>query len=210
MTQNVQKPIQENHRPTCIALLCRVIIVGLAGIFWTGGVTPGDISAQAQTYDETAPDNIPTTLSEDDLPSETEQGTEQESGTEGKFIRVEKLQDVDPDSLGLLSEEQGGLGAAMWQGTSRGQAQALMDKLPTSTPSPSVRNLSRQVLLSNAVAPQADLRADTQGESLVGESLVARRIELLRAMGDVEAVGRLMSLVPSRHELNSQGPPRLD
>ena len=102
-------------------------------------------------------------------------------------IEIEVLEEVDPDSLGILESHQGGLGELMWSGTSRARANALMNLVPSASTSSAVRDLTRRVLLSNATAPEGDMD---------DESLVAQRINLLYAMGDIEAMRTLMDIAP--------------
>ncbi|MBT4940040.1 MAG: hypothetical protein HON14_12970, partial [Rhodospirillaceae bacterium] len=50
-------------------------------------------------------------------------------------INVEELKKIDSDSVGTLTEEQGGFGINMWEGTSRNLVEKLLPKLPVNSSS---------------------------------------------------------------------------
>jgi hypothetical protein len=104
-------------------------------------------------------------------------------------VRVDRLSTVDADSIGVLTAEQGGFGASMWQGTRRSLVEALLPRLPVDTGSRAMRDLMRRLLLSAAGAPD--------GESAPG-SLVALRARMLLAMGDFGGVERLLAATSAR------------
>ncbi len=103
--------------------------------------------------------------------------------------QVGNLQNIDPDSTGILSKAQGGFGAEMWLGTDRAIVETLLPQLPVSSSSATMRNLMRRLLLSIARVPE--------GKSS-GLSLVATRIKLLVAMGDLVGVNTLLNATPGR------------
>ncbi len=109
------------------------------------------------------------------------------AGTGG--VQVGNLQNIDPDSTGILSKAQGGFGAEMWLGTDRAIVETLLPQLPVSSSSATMRNLMRRLLLSIARVPE--------GKSS-GLSLVATRIKLLVAMGDLVGVNTLLNATPGR------------
>ena len=113
--------------------------------------------------------------------------TNNPAGTGG--VQVGNLQNIDPDSTGILSEAQGGFGAEMWLGTDRAIVEKLLPQLPISSSSAVMRELMRRLLLSIARVPE--------GKSS-GLSLVATRIKLLVAMGDLVAVNTLLNATPGR------------
>ena len=104
-------------------------------------------------------------------------------------IQVDTLYTVDPDSAGTLSQKDGGLGVGMWDGTGRSLVDSLLPRLPVHTASPTMRDLMRRLLLSNAASPRGDSRMG---------GLIALRARLLAAMGDLEAVKSLLEVVPQR------------
>ncbi|MCZ6523585.1 MAG: hypothetical protein O7A68_06935 [Alphaproteobacteria bacterium] len=103
-------------------------------------------------------------------------------------IQVERLQSLDPSSVGVLDEDQGGLGVDMWAGTSRALVERLLSRLPAGTRSRAMRRLMRVLLLSAAKVPE--------GEPTV-PSLLGLRVERLAAAGDMEAVRQLINLAPN-------------
>lgn len=107
--------------------------------------------------------------------------------TEG--VRVGSLQSIDSDTAGTLTKAQGGFGNDMWLGTSRAIVERLLPQLPVNASSVAMRDLMRRMLLSVARVPE--------GKSS-GVSLVAIRIKLLAAMGDLVAVNTLLNVTPGR------------
>jgi hypothetical protein len=114
------------------------------------------------------------------------------SGT-GKPIELAKpvesgeLQGIDPDALGLLGPEQGGLGAALWKGVPRELVERLMPALVLPTISPALNNLAARFLLTTANVPEG---ASTGG----AQSLTAQRVERLIALGDAADAWKLAQL----------------
>ena len=72
-----------------------------------------------------------------------------------KSIQVEGLSEIDPNSVGSLSVENGGFGEDMWLGTPRSLIESLLPQLPVAIRSPVLRDLQRRLLLSGAVMPPA-------------------------------------------------------
>ncbi len=107
----------------------------------------------------------------------------------GTGVQIDSLQTIDSDTAGTLTAEQGGFGADMWKGTERAIVERLLPQLPVSTSSAAMRNLMRRMLLSIARVPE--------GKSQ-GASLVAIRVKLLAAMGDLVAVNILLNVTPGR------------
>ena len=103
-------------------------------------------------------------------------------------VQIESLAALDPSSVGVLNEEQGGLGLDMWVGTRRGLVERLLPRLPATTQSPAMQSLMRRLLLSTAWVPE--------GEATV-PSLLGLRVERLIAAGALEAVGALLRVVPA-------------
>jgi hypothetical protein len=127
-------------------------------------------------------------------------------------ISVEELEKIDSDSVGTLTEEQGGFGISMWEGTNRSLVEKLLPKLPANSSSRAMRDLMRRLLLSAAKSPGSVNPLDHQlastqpgsvGAALsakpeVTGKLLAMRIERLSAMGDVSAVDGLLKVAPNR------------
>jgi len=106
-----------------------------------------------------------------------------------KGFEVDKLESIDPDSVGTLGAADGGLGDAMWRGTPRAVAEALIDRLPDNPHSPVMHDLMRRLLLSRAAVPE--------GEA-TGDPLVVRRARKLAALGDMAGLKALIGAVQRR------------
>jgi hypothetical protein len=111
----------------------------------------------------------------------------------GTSIQVDTLQTINPDTAGVLNEQEGGFGVDMWAGTSRRMLETLMDRLPANIQSEMMRDLMRRLLLSTATLP----------EGMAGDgSYIARRVGLLAAMGDTLSVSRLLDATPGRSNID--------
>jgi len=115
--------------------------------------------------------------------------TAQPAAATAAGVQVDSLKKVDPDTAGTLTLEHGGFGPDMWRGTDRALVERLLPKLPVNTPSATMRELMRRMLLSIARVPE--------GKS-AGASLVAIRVRLLADMGDLVAVNALLNATPGR------------
>jgi hypothetical protein len=115
----------------------------------------------------------------------------------GGGIRVDTLEALDPDSVGLLDAGAGGFGAAMWRGTPRALVARLLPRLPDASGSRTALDLARRLLLSAASAPADDGGRHRAEDS---PSLVAMRVDRLLARGDVESTRALLAVVPGRLE----------
>ncbi|MGY9000309.1 MAG: hypothetical protein ACKVIK_10350 [Rhodospirillales bacterium] len=127
-------------------------------------------------------------------------------------INVQELDEIDSDSVGTLTEEQGGFGFKMWEGTDRSLVEKLLPKLPANSSSRAMRSLMRRLLLSVAKSPvnidllenrlaskqPARVTALAVAKPKVTGELLASRIERLLAMGDVAAVDGLLKVAPNR------------
>lgn len=104
-------------------------------------------------------------------------------------VASDPLRPVDTESLGLMSEQQGGFGVTLWSNTRRDVVEALLPRLPTNVTAPSLQSLERRLLLSIATPPEGD-RA--------GSGLMPIRVERLYARGDVLAALDLANALPPR------------
>jgi len=95
-------------------------------------------------------------------------------------IRVQGLDAVRDDSLGIISDEAGGLGADIWSGTRRADAVRLLRSLPDAYPYRAAHDLARRLLSTAARAPAAT----SEGAGGAEEGLLGPRIDRLAAMGD--------------------------
>lgn len=103
-------------------------------------------------------------------------------------MRIENLDRLNPDSVGVLDDDKGGLGAALWRGSSRATVASLLAGLPVRYRSPTLRDLAIRLLLTRAGAPRG---------LVVGESLVAKRLDRLYRMGEVDHTAALIKVTPS-------------
>jgi hypothetical protein len=102
-------------------------------------------------------------------------------------VTVDRLAAVDPDSVGLIGDAGGGLGVAMWRGSSRAFAAELIDALPAPVSSPAMRGLARRLLLTTATMPDG---------KPAKASLLSARAEKLVALGDARASVDLIRAAP--------------
>ena len=100
-------------------------------------------------------------------------------------VESSTLQNIDPDAIGLLAAENGGLGAAMWKGTPRELVDRVLPALPLPTSSAALNALAQRFLLTTATVPQG---------AATGTSLTAQRIERLVALGDAAGAWNLALL----------------
>jgi len=108
---------------------------------------------------------------------------------QGGNVVVGQLATIDPSSVGLLTEEDGGFGTDMWTGSSRAFIEGLLPRLPVQTLSPVMQDLTRRLLLSEARVPVG---------APIAPSLLGLRVERLSASGQTDLVTDLLRLAPSR------------
>lgn len=89
-------------------------------------------------------------------------GDVEEPSDEG--ITVIDLNQLDPSDIGVLDEGNGGLNAAVWQGSDRRDVIALLSAVPESVRSPGLKSLLRQVLLTRAAAPSGSESGSTNDD----------------------------------------------
>ncbi len=104
------------------------------------------------------------------------------------LVEIKKLSEIDADSVGVIDASQGGFGVDMWEGTERSLVATLLPLLSAHVRSPVMRDLARRLLLTRATAPKGK-----PGRP----SLLARRVDRLFAMGDIEAARQLLDNAPA-------------
>ncbi|MEE2661409.1 MAG: hypothetical protein VYB39_00140 [Pseudomonadota bacterium] len=110
---------------------------------------------------------------------------------EGAIV-VNKLKSVDPDTVGLVSLEQGGLPLNLWKGTDWKLVKALMRRTPVGPRSKVLRNLAKRVLITSAVVPVS------KPENV---SFIALRVGRLLAMGEIkDALSLLQTATTARED----------
>ncbi len=100
-------------------------------------------------------------------------------------IEAQSLAGPNPESVGLLAAGSGGFGADLWDGSGRATVVRLIDRLPTDSASPALRDLMRRLLLTAARAPR--------GRPGDGDFVGARVRAALR-LGDAAAAIALLDL----------------
>ncbi len=118
--------------------------------------------------------------------SATSQGAPGAAAEQG--IEATPLAPIDPAWTGTLGESDHPLPPSMWQGTPRPVVSALLPLLAATT-SPTLEDLARRLLLSNATAPEGQ---DVSGQP----SLAQLRIERLAALGQADAALTLLDTLP--------------
>lgn len=117
-------------------------------------------------------------------PAETAEETrDQKDGGQKPDFVIQPLKAPDPSQAGLLDDGSGGLGSAMWQGTTRAQAMQAIGVLPAPVSSPALRELQRRLLLTIAEVPAG---------SAATPSLLGQRVAQLYRLGklaDAEKLG---------------------
>ena len=129
-------------------------------------------------------------------PLATERPSGPSQSTSRSVIQVEGLSEIDPNSVGNLSLENGGFGTHMWRGTPRAVIERFLPQLPAAMRSPVLRDLTRRLVLSSAEMPARDPQSEVKPE----RSLIAARISLLQSMGAFKDARELTNLMPRRSQ----------
>lgn len=108
-------------------------------------------------------------------------------GSDGAVV-IQTLNELDPDSVGVIDDASGGLGAEMWKGIDRSFVAQAIASLPSRVRSPTMRTLMRRLLLTQAVAPKGK-------KSVPG--LFQLRLKALFASGDLKSALSLISSAPT-------------
>ena len=101
-------------------------------------------------------------------------------------VSISQLEVVNVGAIGLLDDNNGGLGHDLWQGARTDRVIALLDRLSTTAPSPTMRDVARRALLTAAAAPAGPAPSD----------FLAARLAALIRLGAPEDAVRLAALVP--------------
>ena len=109
---------------------------------------------------------------------------EQKDKNNNKFKEIE-LKDIDANTVGTITEDEGGLGYDMWAGSERNIIQNYLKNLPINKESDTAIELIKKLLLSNANVPKSNGEID----------LILIRINKLIELGDFENAKSLIDLV---------------
>ena len=164
-------------RPT----IRRVLVLAAIGI----AALPGPGAAQVGEPIQLLPRTTPGYETPPPAAPESGVGTAEPAVPQG--FEITPLDSIGTDYAGTLEPRDGGFGLDMWQGTDRIKVERLLPALQA-TPSPVLAELTRRLLLSNAIAPAG------RGS---GKNLLPLRAGLLADMGLVEDAIALLRLVPA-------------
>lgn len=110
-----------------------------------------------------------------------------------KPVASKPLADVDPESVGLLSQpNDGGLGAALWGETPLALVTRLLPAVGLPTASPTLNDLAKRLLLTAAALP-TEAKTTKEGEKKP-HTLLSIRVERLMALGAVSEAWKLASM----------------
>ena len=144
---------------------------------------------EVQQRDSAVPGAPPTTGQVDEPAARADPASRTRSIEQGENVVVGRVASIDPSSVGLLTEEDGGFSSDMWAGSDRAFVEALMPRLPVQTLSPVMQDLTRRLLLSEARVPAG---------TPIAPSLLGLRVERLSASGQTDLVRDLLRLASSR------------
>ena len=102
-------------------------------------------------------------------------------------ISIGELEAIDVESIGLLAEGDGGLGADLWNRSDRHQVEMLVSQIPTKIRSRAGHNLLKLLVLSSTRPPKKN------GNSL---DFLQVRLKVLVDLGEFESFVELLSKVP--------------
>src|SRR5262245_9329916 len=160
----------------------RVLALAAIGAAALPGLAAAQVGEPLQLLPQTTPgyETTPPPATPD-----TGTGTGEPAAPQG--FEIAPLEAIGAGYAGTLEPDNGGLGLGMWQGTDRIKVERLLPALKP-TASPILADLSRRLLLSNAVAPVG------RGS---GKNLMPLRAGLLADMGLLEEAVALLRLVPA-------------
>jgi hypothetical protein len=105
----------------------------------------------------------------------------------GAPVESGTLNDINPESIGLLSTADGGLGTNLWKGTTRTLIERIAPALELPTASPTLNNLAYRLFASTTSAPDGVFATSNQ-------SLTAMRAEKLVKLGHAQEAWKLILL----------------
>jgi len=117
-------------------------------------------------------------------------------GVYGKGILIDNLEDIGAESIGIINDEQGGLGINLWHGSNRELVINLLRLLPDAHSSQVLRNLTTRLLLTNAIAP---IKSGISNNNSNTDLNYLRALKLF-GMGEVDLTLEFTNLVLPRSE----------
>jgi hypothetical protein len=117
---------------------------------------------------------------------------------QGPSVDVGDLAAPGVDRIGLVDTKAGGFSAELWRGTDLDLLNLILPQLPRRQASPTLRQLTRNLLLSPGAPPMAINPSDASAETLTSSQwLLETRAGLLASLGDWAEVQALLDLVPA-------------
>ena len=110
---------------------------------------------------------------------------EEKKDKNDKKFKERELKDIDANTVGTITEDEGGLGYDMWSGSERNIIQNYLKNLPINKESDTAIELIKKLLLSNAKVPKSNGEID----------LILIRINKLIELGDFDNAKSLIDLV---------------
>ena len=165
----------------------------------------GDVYAQNNGLDASPPQNIvPDSFEEIENINQT---FDENNNTKiNDEVTISELPNIDSGWIGILSNQDGGLGWNMWVGTDSVFAKILLDLLPVNAPSPAMRNLAKRLLLTSASQPSKAKKDGLQAISPSGKPIVTEdqdatflplRFAKLASLGAKEELIELSNIIPA-------------
>jgi hypothetical protein len=115
---------------------------------------------------------------------ENEEKKNNDFNNNNKFKSME-LKTIDSNTVGILTEDEGGLGYDMWVGSEKDIVKNYLKNLPINKESNLAIDLIKILLLSNAAAPEFE----------GGTDLILIRINKLIELGDFDNAKSLIDLI---------------
>ncbi|MGD8326153.1 MAG: hypothetical protein PVF65_04485, partial [Sphingomonadales bacterium] len=135
-----------------------------------------------------------------ETPSQDEVGEQPSLLAEDVFVA--QLSNWDIAAVGTLTPEFGGLDVDSWGDATINEALSALEDLPVDVASPTLQNLLQKLLLSALTPPQ--------GSEAQGWMLIKKRLDLIRARGDVDGLAGLLDRLPALEGPDSLAPVRVD
>ena len=110
---------------------------------------------------------------------------EKDSSENEKKFKIKELESIDPNTVGTITNEEGGLGYDMWTGSERNVIKDYLQNLPVNKESDTAIKLMKTLLLTNANVPKSNDETD----------LILIRIKKLIELGDFDNAKLLIDLV---------------
>jgi len=125
------------------------------------------------------------------IPAAQDDAPDYDMMTEGRAdigeVAVLDATNISLDTLGLYDEKSGGLAFDVWDGSSHDRVKLLLNQLPQTIPSPTVRALVAKLLLSTTRPPESEN---------IRQQVFAERINTLLHIDQVAQAQRLLESVP--------------